>query len=133
MVERTLALDDDPVAEILALLDHPLDGALGEVGDKPVHRDAPALDHHPGLAGRHERGRVTRLEGCPSQFECDGHLADRAVGPDGQDDALPRLVPSSDGRLHPLRRSPIVDDPRAACLGFGGEFRVVGEERVETG
>ena len=56
VVERSLALDDDPVAALLALLDEPLDRALREVADQPVDGDAPALDHHPGLAGRRRSG-----------------------------------------------------------------------------
>ena len=63
MVERALALDEDPVAEALALLDQPLDGALREVADEPVHRHAPALDHHPGLTGRHERRPISPAAG----------------------------------------------------------------------
>ena len=47
----------DPVAQRLGLLDQPLAGALQEVGDHAVDGDAPALDHHPGLAGRHETPR----------------------------------------------------------------------------
>ena len=74
-------------------LDQPLDGALGEVADQAVDRDAPALDHHPGLAGRHERDRVAgRLRGSP-QLEGDRHLADRAVAADRQDHPLARRVP----------------------------------------
>ena len=55
VVDRALALDEDPVAAALALLDEPLDGAVGEVADDPVDGHAPALDHHPGLAGRDHR------------------------------------------------------------------------------
>ena len=49
----------------LALLDQPLDGALGEVADQPVDRDAPAVDHHPRLAGRHEDGPSRRRPARP--------------------------------------------------------------------
>ena len=65
VVERALALDDHPVAAPLALLDHPFDGALGEVADQAVDGGAPALDHHPGLAGRDERGRSGRPHAPP--------------------------------------------------------------------
>ena len=44
MVERALALDDDPVRERFALLDQPLDRALGEIADQTVDRAAPAAD-----------------------------------------------------------------------------------------
>ena len=110
VVERALALDDDPVAEALALLDQPLDRALGEVADQPVDRHAPALDHHPGLAGRHERRLVAGRQGRAPQLERDRHLADRAVAADRQDHPLARPVPSPDGRLHPVRRPAVVDD-----------------------
>ena len=61
VIERALALDDHPIAQGLALLDEPFHRALGEVADEPVDGHAPALDHHPGLAGRHEdRGLAGR-------------------------------------------------------------------------
>ena len=44
-----LALDEDPVPHRLPLLHQPLARALDEVGDDPVHRHAPSLDHDPGL------------------------------------------------------------------------------------
>ena len=133
MVQRALALHDDPVAELLALAHQPLDGALGEVADQAVDRDAPALDHHPGLAGRHERDRVAaRLGGSP-ELEGDRHLADRAVAADGQDHPLARCVPPAHGRLHPLGRAPVVHD-RAAGRGRGGrELGVVADEGVQAG
>ena len=113
VVERALALDDDPVAEPLALLDQPLDRALGEVADQPVDGDAPALDHHPGLAGRHEDGPVAGGQRRATQLERDRHLADRAVAADGQDHPLARAVAPADRRLHPIRRASEVDDRRA--------------------
>ena len=67
VVERALALDDHPVAAPLALLDHPLDRALGEVADEAVDRGAPAVDHHPGLAGRDERRPIGRPPGPPTR------------------------------------------------------------------
>ena len=134
VVERALALDDHPVAAPLALLDHPLDGALGEVADQPVDRDAPALDHHPGLAGRDERRLAARLRPRPlRELQPDGHLADRAVRADGEDHPLARAVAAPDGRLRPRRRPAVVDDPRPGRRGRGRELRVVAEERVEPG
>ena len=54
----------------------------------PVDRDAPALDHHPGLARRdHDRRGAVALGG-GHELERDRHLADRAVGADRQDDPL---------------------------------------------
>ena len=120
-------------ASALALLDQPLDRALGEVADQPVDRDAPALDHHPGLAGRDERRAIAAGHGRPRQLERDRHLADRAVAADGQDHPLARRVAAPDGRLHPLGRAPVVDDRRAARRRGCDELRVVADERVEPG
>ena len=66
VVERTLALDEDPVPHRLALLHEPLDGPVEEVADDTVDRDAPAVDHHAGLAARHEDGPVAGLERRPA-------------------------------------------------------------------
>ena len=115
MVDRALALDDHPVAAFLALLDEPLDGALGEVADQPVDGDAPALDHHPGLAGRHERRRGAVTPGGRDQLERDRHLADGAIRPDGQDHPLPGHVAPPHGRLHPVGWPAVVDQPRAGA------------------
>ena len=132
MIERALALDKHPVAERLALLDEPFDGALGEVADEAVDRDAPALDHHPGLAGRHERRGVAGRECGAPQLECDGHLADRAVAADRQDDPLARCMTASDSGLETIGRSPVVDDRDPAGCGRSAELRVVADERVES-
>ena len=67
------------------------------------------------------------------ELEGDRHLADRAVRPDGEDHPLARLVPPADGRLHPVGRAPVVDDPRARRRGRRGELRVVAEELVQPG
>ena len=133
MVDRALALDDHPVAPALALLDEPLHRTVAEVADDPVHRHAPALDHHPGLAGRdHDRRSAVAPRG-RDQLEGDRHLADRAVGADGQDHALARQVPAPDRGLHPIRRSSIVDEPDTGRGGGRREPRVVAQELVQPG
>ena len=132
MIERALALDEDPVAQRLALLDEPFDRALREVADQAIDRDAPALDHHPGLAGRHEHRRLAGRDGRLAQLECDRHLADRAVRRDRQDHALARAMAAADGGLHPLGRSSVVDDRGTPGGGGLRELRVVAEERVQA-
>ena len=58
-------------------------------GEYPVDGDPPALDHHPGLAGRDEDPLEARgVRGGP-QLERHRHLADRAVGAHGVHDAHP--------------------------------------------
>ena len=133
MVDRALALDDHPVAARLALLDEPLDRAVGEVADDPVDGHAPALDHHPGLAGRDHDRRGAVAPRRRDQLQGHRHLADRAVGADGQDHALARQVPAPDRRLHPVRRPPVVDQSGAGRRGRRGELRVVAQELVQPG
>ena len=94
----------------LALLDEPLDGAVREVADDPVDGDAPALDHHPGLAGRDHDRRGAVAPRRRDQLQGDRHLADRAVRPDRQDHPLARAgaaarPPSPSGRAAAGSRS----------------------------
>ena len=67
------------------------------------------------------------------ELQRDRHLADGAVGADGQDHALAGQVLPPDGRLHPVRRPPVVDEPRAGRGGRRRELRVVAEELVQPG
>src|SRR5207253_3230548 len=66
--------------------DEPLGRAREEVRDDGVDRYSPPGDDHPGLAGRDE----DRAQAAPARLEVelarDGHLPDRAVGADGEDD-----------------------------------------------
>ena len=71
--------------------------------------------------------------GRPAELEGDAHLADRAVGADGQDHVLARAVGPADGRLLAARRPAVVDDRDAGGLGRGGELGVVADERVQPG
>ena len=85
--ERALALDPEQLAAALSPLDdETLRGAREEVGHDGVDRDSPAGDHHARLAGRDE----DRAHAAPPRLEVelarDGHLPDRAVGADGEDD-----------------------------------------------
>ena len=130
VVERALTLDDHPITAPLALLDEPLDRPLGEVADQPIDRDAPALDHHPGLAGRDERGGTACGAGGGAELQRDRHLADCAVGSDREDDSLVRTVKAADGRLHPSWRPAVVDDRRSGCRRGAGELGVVRDERM---
>jgi hypothetical protein len=133
MVQRPLALHDDPVPSPFGLLQHPLDGPLDEVADDAVHGDAPAVDHHPGLAGGHERRGVALLERRLPELQRHGHLADRAVRPHRQDHPLAGPMGPPDRGLVALRRAPVVDDPHALRRGRRGELGVVAEEGVQPG
>ena len=126
MQERALALDPEQLAAALDALDHePLGGAGDEVGDDGVDGDPPAGDRDPGLPGRDEhasaRPRRARLE---VELERDGHLPDRAVGADRQDDPRRRRRGSlRSGRSAPsggLRRSRSSTPCRAASSASSG-------------
>ncbi len=78
-------------------------------------------------------GAVAGRQGGPAQLERDGHLADRAVAADGQDHPLAGCVAAPDGRLHPVRRPPVVDDRHAPGGRGRRELRVVADERVQAG
>ena len=57
-----------------------------EVRDDRVDGDPPAGDRDPGLAGRHEHRIEAAALRLAVELERDGHLPDRAVGADGEDD-----------------------------------------------
>ena len=133
VVERALALDEDPVAALLALLDQPLDGALDEVADDPVDRHAPALDHHPGLAGRDEDAPSGRRPRRPRRSSSATDILPIAQSvPTVRITCLPGSVRPADRGLHPVRRPAVVDDPRARGRGRRGELGVVADERVQA-
>ena len=76
---------------------------------------------------------VAGAAGGRDELQRDRHLADGAVRPDRQDHPLARQMPAPDGRLHALRRPPVVDEPRAGRGGRGRELRVVADELVQPG
>jgi len=119
MVEAPLPFHDHPVAEALALLHEPLHGAVEEVADHPVDRDAPAVDHHPGLARGNEGHGVPGGAGGVPQLQGHRHLADPAVRADREDHPLPRAVATPDRGLEALRRAPEVDDMDPRDRGSG--------------
>ena len=116
MQDRALSLDPEQVAAFAALHHEPLGGAGEEIGHDGVHREPPAGDCDPGLA----RGDEDGLQAALARFEVElagcGHLADRAVRPDGQHDRRVHLEVLSGGgaeigrwfaqvsELHPVLR-----------------------------
>ena len=87
MEQRALALDPEQLAAAVAAFDHErLGGAGEEVGDDGVDGDPPPRDRDPGLAGRDELALDATAARLGVELERDGHLPDRAVGADGEDD-----------------------------------------------
>jgi len=77
----------------------PLSRPLHEVRDDPVDRNAPAVDHHPGLPRGNEHCPIPRALPRGTERERHGHLADGAVRADRQDHPLAGAVRPPDRRL----------------------------------
>src|SRR6185437_6511952 len=86
MIERTLALDDNPFVADCGLHDDLLDGAGHEVAGHAVDRDAMAGDQHAALAGSSEAGADAAAVGLVPDLQSGGLLADVGVTAAGVDD-----------------------------------------------
>src|SRR5713226_878533 len=86
MEDRALALHPEEVSSLRALDHQSLRGACEEVRDDGVDRDPPAGDRNAGLAGRNENRLQPALARLEVELTCCGHLPDRAIRPDRQDD-----------------------------------------------
>ena len=86
MEDRALSFHPKEVATLRALDHQALCRAREEVGDHRVDRDPPARDRDPGLPGRNEDRFQASLAGLEVELAGRGHLPDRTVGTDGQDD-----------------------------------------------
>ena len=86
MQQGALAFHPEQVALIGPLDDEPFGGAGEEVGDDRVNRDPPPGDRDSGLPGRDEDRSQAALLRLAVELERDGHLSDRAVGADREDD-----------------------------------------------
>src|SRR5205085_5236349 len=115
-----------------ALHDEPLRRSGEEVRDDGVDGDPPPRDRDPGLAGRDE----DRAQAAPPRLEvelaADGHLPDRAVGADGEDDARVRSEVLAGDRGEVGRRAAQVAKLHPAPTRELDEPRVVAEEDVEA-
>ena len=132
VVERALALHEDPVTHLLGSLHEPLGGAIDEVGDDAVDSDAPALDHDARLPGGHEDGRETGPERRRAELERHAHLADGAVGADGEDDVAAGAVRPPGSDLVAFGWPPMVDQLDAVRGGEGGELGILADELVQS-
>ena len=123
--ERALALDPEQLSAARGALDDELLGGAGdEVGDDRVDGDPPAGDRDPGLPGRDEdRSHPAPLR-LAVELERDGHLPDRAVGADREDDPSPAVRGS--------RRSGR-SARRAACAGRAARPRARAASATSSG
>jgi len=86
MQDRALSFDPEEIALRPALDHQALRSAREEVGDDRVDRDPPARDRDPRLPGRNEDRLQTSLAGLEVELAGRGHLPDRTVGANGEDD-----------------------------------------------
>ena len=128
--EAALALDQVPVVGVVVGR-QPLDRAGHEVGDHRVERHAVAGDEDAGLAGGAEgRGHAAGVH-LPLHRERGVHLADRAVGADGE--AAPAGAALAVGDRVAVRRHADVVQPAAVRHRRGDELRLVAQQVVQAG
>jgi hypothetical protein len=132
VIKGALPLHEEPVAARLTLLAQPLARPLHKIAHHPIDRNPPALDHDPRLAGGYEHAREPGPMGRGAQLQGHAHLADGAVGADGEDDPRARPVQPALRGLHPLRRFPVVDQLHAHAGRLGCELGVLRHEGVEA-
>ena len=131
--ERALALDEKEVSPTSAALDdEPLRGAGDEVGDDCVDGDAPAGDSDARLARRYERGGDSARRGLAGELEGDGHLPDRTIRADREDDIARYLEIRAGRDLQIDRGSPQIAQGRTGGGSEGSELGVVFDELVQT-
>ena len=133
MEQRSLALDPEQLAAAVAAFDHErLGGAGEEVGDDGVDGDPPPRDRDPGLAGRDELALDPTAARLGVELERDGHLPDRAVRADGEDDL--RVVREVLARrdVQARRRLAQVAELDAVQGCELAQLRVVGDELVQA-
>ena len=131
--EGALALDPEQLAAARASLDdEPLGRTRKEVGDDRVDRDSPAGDRHARLAGRDEDRAQPSTPRFQVELAGDGHLPDRAVGPDREHDRRVdnEVLPGCGGEIR--RRPPQVAQLDTAVIGERVELGVVTEKDVQT-
>jgi hypothetical protein len=132
MEDRTLALDPEEVAALAAFDDQPFGGAGEEVGDDCIDRDAPAGDRDARLAGGDEDRSEASLPGGEVELAGGGHLPDRAVGADRQDDGRIDVEVLAGGRAEVGRRLAQVPELHPVLRGQLGQTRDVVEAHVQS-
>ena len=68
-----------------------------------------------------------------TELERHAHLADGAVGADGEDDVAAGAMRAARGDLVALRRAPVVDQLDAMGRREGGELGILGDELMQAG
>ncbi len=126
VVERALALDEDPVAQLLALLHDAFDGALDEVRHDRVDGRAPALDHDARLARGHERGAARRQPRAAWRSSSITDILPTAQSvPTARITRLPGSVAPARGRGPRTGRPSHVVERDAGRRGRRGQVRIV--------
>ena len=133
MEQRALALDPEQLAAAVTAFEHErLGGAGEEVGDDGVDGDPPPRDRDPGLAGRDELAPDAAPARLGVELERDGHLPDRAVRADGEDDLRVVREVLAGRDVEAGGRLAQVAELDAVQRGELAQLRVVGDELVQA-
>src|SRR5687768_14734325 len=96
MCDRTLPFDECDLL-IGYMLDQHFRRTGSEVGNHVIDGDPPPLNHDAGLAGGDEGGVESDLAGGSREFECGDHLADVAIGANGEHSLAMQMACSAAG------------------------------------
>src|SRR5205085_11682293 len=107
-------------------------GAGDEIRDDGVHGDAAAFDQDSGLPGAGERDAMAACLERRTKLQGGGHLADVAIGADGEHDRRVDVPHTAGGDDQIARRLAEVTDRDAMSSGKGGEFGIISDEEVKS-
>ena len=130
--DRTLPLDEHEV-RLTRRLEHEVLGGTGdEVGDDGVHGDPSPLDQNAGLAGGGEGGADPLGANRVEDLKLRRHLADVAIGADGEDDGRVDVAHAAARHLEPRGRTTEIVDRDAMLGGERRQLRDIGDEGVQA-
>ena len=134
MEERALALDEEQVPALGALVHQPLRGAGHVVGDHVVDGDAPAGDRHAGLTGGDVHRAQPALARRAVELERHDLLADHGVRADAvHHPHRPARLPGPAARSGRAGRRAGRAAPRRARSAAAAQLGIVGQLRVQAG
>jgi hypothetical protein len=132
MVDAALALYQHDIGIGASLQHQPLRGAGHEVGHYGIHGDSPALDHDPGLPGRHEPSAEAGGVELSDELQLGRHLAHVAVGSYREDDVGFHCL-GGPGRHRKVGGGlSEVEDLPSIRLRLPGKHGIVAQKRVES-
>ena len=132
MDDRALPLDEHQIGIHRTLEHEPLGSAGDEVGNHGVHANAAPLDQDARLPGGGKVGTYSAAAEATEQLQLRRHLADVAVGADGQHHGGVDLAHSPASYLEIPRRPTQVMDRDAVLVRQGSQLGDVADEAVQA-